>query len=146
MAQPQLSTKITKLLNGQPPASGAPLGMVSKDVDLGDRLNEAAYAEIADPGSAGAIPVTSSGECAMTSSGPGEARSLANPSFIGQELSLLHAVDGGSLVITAAAAINQAGNTIITMADVNDWTLLKAVDLAAGLRWRVQANDGGALS
>lgn len=149
-AQSSLTEKLRKLLNGDPPASGAPLGTISKDVGLGDRLNQVVTESdaniIADPGTGGVIPVTTSGECSMTSTGAAQARSLANPTFAGQELRLVHSVDGGSLVVTAATAINQAGNTVMTMADVNDAIVLKAFTLAAGLRWRVIANDGVALS
>lgn len=148
---PSLTTKLKKLLNGEAPAHGAPLGMVSKDVLLGDRLDQAVVEspsnEIADPGTGGTIAVTKSGLCAMTSTAPAQARALPNPTFIGQEVQLLHAVDGGSLVVTAAGPINQTGNTVMTLAEVNDWIVLKGVELAGGvMRWRVLANDGVALS
>lgn len=101
---------------------------------------------IADPGNAGAIPVTRSGVCSLTT-GAADTRTLAIPTFIGQRLGLVVDVDGGTVVITSAQAINQAGNTIITMADLNDFIELVGVKCAGGvLRWRVAANDGAALS
>lgn len=100
---------------------------------------------IADPGDAGAIPVTSTGTCALTSAGA-ETRTLAVPSFAGQRLDLSFNVDAGDIVLTAAAAINQTGNNTLTFADAGDHISLVAVTVAAGLVWRVVANDGVALS
>lgn len=42
MALPTLSSLLTKLLNGEAPAHGSPLGTVASQVRLGDRLNELA--------------------------------------------------------------------------------------------------------
>lgn len=100
---------------------------------------------IADPGDAGAIPVTASGVCAITTAGS-ETRTLADPTVIGQQLMLCIAVDGGTAVITAASAVNQAGNNTITMAEVNDSVMLTAIKIGTALKWRVTANDGAALS
>ena len=100
---------------------------------------------IADPGNAGAIPVTSNGVCAMTSAGA-ETRTLAIPTFMGQEISLICDTYVGDIVVTSAQAINQAANTIITFGVVNDCITLKAMTIGGALRWRVIANDGCALS
>ena len=100
---------------------------------------------IADPGNAGAIPVTANGVCALTSAGA-ETRTLAIPSFMGQQLSLICDTYVGNIVVTSAQAINQAGNTIITFGVVNDNITLKAMTIGGALRWRVIANDGVALS
>jgi len=102
-------------------------------------------AKIADPGDAGAIPVTKSGWCPIVTAGT-ETRTLAAPTFEGQELWLFIKTDGGTCVITAAAAINAAGNTIMTMADVTDTMFLKAVASGSTLVWRVVSSDGSALS
>lgn len=100
---------------------------------------------ITDPGNAGAIPVTVNGVCAMTSAGA-ETRTLAIPTFMGQELSLICDTYVGNIVVTSAQAINQAGNTIMTFGVVNDNITLKAMTIGGALRWRVIANDGVALS
>lgn len=101
---------------------------------------------IADPGDAGAIPVDESGTCAITTAGA-ETRTLAIPTFAGQEIAISMDVDGpGDAVITVAQAINQAGNTIITLNDAGDFILLKGVTIGGALRWRVAANDGATLS
>jgi hypothetical protein len=101
---------------------------------------------IADPGDGGAIPVTRSGTCALTTAGGAETRTLAIPTLEGQKLSITFDVDDGDAVITVAAAINQTGNNTITLADAGDHILLEGVQVAGALVWRLVANDGGALS
>ncbi|MCL4198991.1 MAG: DUF2190 family protein [Phycisphaerales bacterium] len=100
---------------------------------------------IPDPGDAGAIPVAQSGYVAIVTAGS-ETRTLAIPTFVGQELLLFIKTDGGTCVITVASAINQTGNNTITMADVNDSIRLHAIDNNGTLAWRVVCNDGAALS
>lgn len=102
--------------------------------------------KIVDPGNAGAIPVTKSGVCNLTSVGGGETRTLAIPQFDGQRLALCCDVDGGGIAITVASSINQAGNTVITMNDVDDFVELLAVRKAGVLRWQTVISDGVALS
>ena len=102
---------------------------------------------IADPGDAGAIPVIRSGNCAITTGGAGETRTIAIPSAAGITLNISIDVDGGGdVAITVASAINQAGNTIATFADAGDILVLVAVQVAGALVWRVVANDGATLS
>ncbi len=100
---------------------------------------------IADPGNAGAIPVTASGHVPIVTAGA-ETRTLAVPTYAGQEILLYVKTDGGTCVITVASAINQTGNNTITMADVNDSIRLHAIENGANLAWRVVCNDGAALS
>ncbi len=100
---------------------------------------------IADPGDAGAIPVTVSGVCNMTSAGA-ETRTLAIPTFIGQEITINCDTYVGDIVVTSAQAINQAGNTVMTFGAVRDCITLKAVTVGGVRRWYVASNDGVALS
>jgi len=102
-------------------------------------------ANIADPGSAGAIPVTASGHCDIVTAAA-ETRTLAAPSFEGQELLLAMKTDGGNCVITCATTVNQTGNNTITMDDAGDAVLLVAKANGANKRWSVVCNDGCALS
>jgi predicted RecA/RadA family phage recombinase len=100
---------------------------------------------IADPGNAGAIPVNDSGYCPIVTAGS-ETRTLAAPSFIGQELLLYIKTDGGTCVITVASAINQTGNNTITMADVRDVIRLVAIESGANRVWHIVSSDGAVLS
>lgn len=101
-----------------------------------------------DPGDAGTLQALSNASVSLTSAGAGETRTLADPAFVGQALSLIHIVDGGDIAVTAASAINKAGNTGIAFADVDDFIHLVAVDVdgAGDLEWRVVQNDGCTLS
>lgn len=101
---------------------------------------------LADPGAAGAIPVTTFGNVAMTSAAA-EARSLAAPSFVGQILTLSVASYVGDITVTSGSgAINQAGNTIMTFGSATDSITLIAANVGGVKRWRILANDGVALS
>lgn len=102
---------------------------------------------LADPGDAAAIPVTRSATVAMTTGGAGETGTLAIPTFIGQRLILVLDVDGGGdRVVTAASAINAAGNTQMTFGDAGDFIVLFAVQVGGVLAWRVMENEGVALA
>lgn len=100
---------------------------------------------IADPGGAGAIPVTASGVCALTSAGA-ETRTLAIPTIVGEQIALICDTYVGNIVITSAQAINQTGNNTMTFGVATDAILLTAMTVGGALRWRVTANDGVALS
>lgn len=102
---------------------------------------------IADPGNAGAIPVTRSGNVAITTGAVGETRTLAIPGAAGITLALSMDVDGGGdAVITAASAVNQTGNNTITLNDAGDTVVLTAVQVAGALVWRLVVNDGATLA
>lgn len=100
---------------------------------------------LADPGDAGAIKVSQSGNCAITTAGA-ETRTLAAPARAGIRLAVTLDVDGGNCVITAAAAINQTGNNTITMADAGDTIVLEGVQVGGANVWRTIVNDGCTLS
>ena len=105
----------------------------------------AAAFTIADPGNAGAIPVTTNGVCALTSAGA-ETRTLAIPTFMGQRLSIVCDTYVGNIVVTSSQALNQAGNTIMTFGAVRDYIALEAITVGGALRWQVLGVDGVALS
>lgn len=101
---------------------------------------------IADPGDAGAIPVTGEGQIPIVTAGA-ETRTLADPTIPGQQLLLYFIDDGGDCVITAASAINQTGNNTITFSAEGAVIQLVGIeDAAASFEWRVVHNDGGALT
>ena len=100
---------------------------------------------IADPGNGNAIAVTISGVCSMTSGGA-ETRTMAIPTFIGQQITLVHDVDGGVIAVTVASAFNEAGNSVLTFTDVGESCTLIAGAIAGTRAWRLLGNDGVALS
>lgn len=100
---------------------------------------------IADPGNTGAIPVTGNGVCAMTSAGA-ETRTIAAPTFLGQQVSLIDDVHVGNIVVTTATTVNQTGNNTLTFGAAADACTLTAMKVAGALVWRISFNDGVALS
>ena len=75
-----------------------------------------------------------------------ETRTLLDPTSPGQQLTISFKTDAGDAVVTAASAINQAGNTIMTLADAGDVIQLVAMEEGTSLEWRAIGNDGVALS
>lgn len=101
---------------------------------------------IPDPGNGGAIDVSRSGYCELTSAGA-ETRTLADPTFRGQILDLVFVADGGNLVITSASPVNQTGNNTITFTDIGEHTrLVGAYNPTDGWEWKSVCNDGAALT
>lgn len=100
---------------------------------------------IADPGDAGAIPVTRSGNCALTSAGA-ETRTLANPGTVGLTLTINCDVYVGDIVVTAAGTVNQTGNNTLTLGAARDSITLTSIQVAGSPVWVVVGNDGVALS
>jgi len=103
------------------------------------------FVAITDPGDTGAIPVTNTGYCPLVTAGA-ETRTLAAPSFIGQELLLYLKTDGGNCVVTCATTFNETGNNTATFADTGDSLRLSAVEEGATLRWRCAVADGHTLT
>ncbi len=100
---------------------------------------------IADPGNAAAIPVTESGSVQIVTTGA-QTRTIAAPTFVGQELLVCMKTDGGDCVITVATGVNQTGNNTITLNDAGDSIRLNAIQNGSNIRWRVVYNDGCTLS
>lgn len=100
---------------------------------------------IADPGAAGAIPVTKSGSVMLTSAGV-ETRTLAIPTFKGQRLSVSCDTFVGAITLTASQAVNQTGNNTLTFGAARDNCVLLAISVGGALRWQIISNEGVALS
>lgn len=101
---------------------------------------------IADPGDGNAIPSNVSGHVPLVTGGGGETRTIADATKAGLTLDLYLKTDGSDCVVTAASPVNQAGNTIMTFADVGDHLRLGSIEDGSDFEWRVVANDGVALS
>lgn len=117
---------------------------IAPAIELSDVFTQVPV-DVADPGNAGAIPVTRSGCCAVTTAGA-ETRTLAVPAKTGIKLAISMDVDGGDCVIATATAINQTGNNRITLNDAGDTILLESVKKAGIIIWRISANDGCTLA
>jgi len=100
---------------------------------------------IADPGASGAIPITKTGTCLLTSAAA-ETRTLAAPTYAGQVLTLACKAYVGDIVITATPAINQTGNNTITIGAAGDIIELVGIEVGAAKAWRVVVNDGCTLT
>lgn len=102
---------------------------------------------IADPDDAGAIPVTRSGVCALTTGGTAETRTLADPDQAGLMITITLDVDGGgNAVVTVATDFDDSGDNTITFADAGETITLIATQIAGSPVWRLVENDGAALS
>jgi predicted RecA/RadA family phage recombinase len=117
----------------------------SGPVAITSTVHNALTADLADPGAAGAIPVTDSGHCDIVTAGA-ETRTLAAPTYLGQTLLVSLKTDGGNCVITCATTVNQTGNNTITLDDAGDTILLVAKASGANKRWSVVSNDGCTLT
>ena len=105
--------------------------------------------QIPDCGNAGAVDTRRSAQMNMTiAASTAETSTLRAPDRAGQLLLLVAGTVGGSgtRAITASAAINQAGNNVMTFNAARDYILLVGAKVAGTGRWLVVANDGVALS
>lgn len=108
---------------------------------------------IADPGDAGAIPVSGSGMVVLESGASPETRTLAAPTFAGQRLVLIAGPDFDSdIVITCASGIGDTGGTfsiVGTQITVNySPTVVELLAAYEGedLKWVGLSNDGADIS
>lgn len=103
--------------------------------------------DIPDPGNAGAIPTSQNGQVDIVTN-EAETRTLARPRWEGQLLFLVaKRIAMGNCVVTASAAINQAGNNTITMNGENEIIGFMGTRMGDGLLyWRVAFNNNAALS
>lgn len=119
-------------------------------ISVTNDLHEAASGElnqIPDPGNAGTIRVSKSPALVVLRSGGAETRTLAAPTAAGVLLTLNMTVDGGDIVVTAAATVNATGNNTITFAEVSDAITFISIYLTpTTYRWSVLEADGAALS
>jgi hypothetical protein len=94
----------------------------------------------------GTIDPTAS-KCRLTSTGAGQALSLADGTYEGQEVFIEMVVDGGSSVLTAGAALHlQNGIASITLVNAKDWIRLKWTKSAASppvYGWELWGYGGG---
>mgnify|MGYP001589509041 FL=1 len=96
---------------------------------------------IPDPGDAGALDVSRSGICEITTAAA-ETRTLGDPSFRGQQLDIVMVSDGGDCVITAASPVNQTGHTTITLSAIGGFIrLVGKYNATDGWEWQEIMED-----
>ncbi len=97
---------------------------------------------IADPGNAGAIPITASGYVPLVTAAGAQTRTVADPTKVGLRLCLHFLTDGGDCVITFASPVNAAGNTILTHDTAGEQVIFESCkDGASAFAWRVASNE-----
>lgn len=103
--------------------------------------------DVTDPGSGAAIPVTRSATIMFSVGAGAETNTLAIPSFVGQTLRLhVGSLGGGTRAVTAASAINAAGNTVMTFNAARDNCELRGVRVSGTLAWEIGFNASVTLS
>jgi hypothetical protein len=100
---------------------------------------------IADPGNAGAIPVTTTGNVLLVTAGA-ETRTIAAATAVGIELLLIFKTKVGNCVITVASTINNTGNNTITFGTAGVSIRLISVVSGTTYRWAVVYNDATTLT
>lgn len=88
---------------------------------------------VADPGAAGTLPTTG-GRVTFTAVG---ARTLPNPVRAGTTLLLDYNItDGGTVTVTASAAVNEFGSTVLIFTSNTHYCLFVSANIGANIRWR----------
>jgi len=103
--------------------------------------------ERADPGDGVAITVDRwNTQIPLTiAASTAETNTLATPTRPGQRLVIVAGAvgAGGSREITAAAAVNQTGNTVMTFDAVREALILESIPTGSGTyRWQIMLNEG----
>lgn len=94
---------------------------------------------IADPGASGAIPVVGyvDGICMLVTAAA-ESRTVADPTHVGQRLTLFLDTDGGDCTVTFASDITQtSGENVATFGDVGDYIMVEAISVSGTAKWRL---------
>ena len=116
----------------------------------GSTLSVNGFALVADPGTGTSFGLNSIAvytTVAVTIGAGAETNTLAAPLANGQRISVtVAAAGGGTRAITASAAINAAGNTVMTLNAVRETVDLVAVKSGAAFRWQLVSNDGAVLA
>lgn len=104
-------------------------------------------AKVIAAAAAAAIPVTGNGSVALEIADAVEVNTIADPTFAGQEITIAckSRAGTGARTITAASAVNLAGNTTILFDAVGETAILRAIAVGAAFKWRVVMVDGATL-
>jgi hypothetical protein len=116
----------------------------SVDVDLLEGVSD--VDAILSAVNASAIPANRMNAHVYITTAGAETRTLANPAFVGQKITISMSVDGGDCVVATASAFNVTGNNRITFDAIRDKVVLSAVPLGASLAWDLDVNNNAALT
>ena len=100
---------------------------------------------IVDPGNGQAIPVTSGGTCELTGTTGAQTRTLAAPTFAGQEITLVtKAITSGTLTITVTNLTDDGAvaKTTIAQSTAGMVTILRGILVGSTLTWIVVVSGG----
>lgn len=129
------------------PVGPGVLGQILKSQGAADPIYENPLSVVADPGTGVAIPVTKDASVALVVGAGAETNTLAIPSYEGQLMVLAcKSNGGGTRTVTAASAINVAGNTHMAFSAASQVLTLRGVQRGGALAWSVQGNDSVVLS
>ncbi len=101
----------------------------------------ATVAPITDPGDGNAIDVENSGYLDLTHTSGVETRTLADPTFIGQEIIVYLGVDldsYGGVVSVVAANLVTTGDDTVNFDAVGQCVIYYAIQQGGALRWRIE--------
>jgi hypothetical protein len=103
--------------------------------------------EKADPGTGNAVVVDRwNAQIPLTiAAGVAETNTLATPIRPGQKLTLVAASvgSGGSRAVTAASAVNQTENTVMTFGAERQIVAMESIPVGSGdYRWQIIVNEG----
>lgn len=106
-------------------AAGAITGALLKAATVtGDKLSGIVFGAPTARSGPGAIAITSP-YCLLTTTGTGDALTIADSTLTGQSITIRHIVDGGTGVITQTTGAKlRADITTITFTSVGDWVTL----------------------
>lgn len=97
---------------------------------------------ILDPGSSGTIYVDRFAAIVNARTAAAEARTLAQPTKEGLEVTIVLDVDGGDLTLTVTGGYNKDADTAIVLADAGNFVRFTSVKVGSAFYWRLIAQEG----
>ncbi len=100
--------------------------------------------DLADPGNGGTITATAQDSIVRLIGGAGETRTIADPTILGQRLTLYSEVVAPTVTVTATSAIDASSNDLVRFTAPGQTVWFVAVSkIGGGLRWQYMGSDAG---
>ena len=116
-------------------------------VGASSRIENNMPTTVTSSSNASALPVEMSTMISLTTSSGNETRTLAAPSFLGQELTLYLKTNGGTdCTVTCSTTIAEDGSNTILFNATGESLFLRAVEEGSNLRWRCAVADGATVT